>query len=218
METNLHREVNQLKGRILELGALVEKSVRKAVLSVAHRDAKLAQEVMDEDEEIDRMEVDIEEDCLEILARYQPVASDLRFIVAVLKLNNDLERIGDLAVNIAQRSKALAAEVPQEMPYDFKGMADKVQQMLKGCLDALVNMDAELARKIHASDAEVDALHRDVYRRVYEGIDRNPRDARFLIPMLTIARHLERIADDATNIAEDVIYTVEGKIRRHQQL
>jgi phosphate transport system protein len=216
METHLHREVSQLKGRILELGALVESSLRKAVLSVAQHNSQLAREVIDGDEEIDAMEVDIEEDCLQILALYQPVASDLRFIVAVLKLNNDLERIGDLAVNIAQRAEALAAEVPREMPYDFQGMARKVQEMVKGSLDALVNLDADLARKVHADDAEIDALHRDVYRRVYEGIDANPRDARFLIPGLTIARHLERIADHATNIAEDVIYTVEGKIRRHQ--
>lgn len=216
METHLHREIDRLKGRILELGAMVEDSLRKAITSVSQRNSALADEVIEGDDDIDRMEVDIEEDCLEILARYQPVASDLRFIIAVLKLNNDLERIGDLAVNIAQRANNLSPETPGLIPYDFAGMAEKVQQMLKGALDALVNMDTELARKVHASDEEIDRIHREVYRKVYEGIDLAPRDARTLIPMLTIARHLERIADHATNIAEDVIYTVEGRIQRHR--
>lgn len=216
METHLHREIDRLKSRILELGALVEDSLRKAITSVSQRNNALANEVIDGDDDIDRMEVDIEEECLEILARYQPVASDLRFIIAVLKLNNDLERIGDLAVNIAQRANNLSPEAPGVIPYDFVGMAEKVQQMLKGALDALVNKDTELARKVHASDEEIDRIHREVYRKVYEGIDLSPRDARTLIPMLTIARHLERIADHATNIAEDVIYTVEGRIQRHR--
>lgn len=215
METHLHREVEQLKTRVLELGGLVEEGLQKAILAVSRRDAVLAETVIRGDLEVDRMEVDIEEDCLQILALYQPVASDLRFIVAVLKLNNDLERIGDLAVNVAQRVKNLDRFAPLEMPFDFGRMAERVQQMLKGSLDALVNLDAQLAREVCAADNEIDAIHRSVYQGVYDGIAKNPELMQPLIATLTIARHLERIADHATNIAEDVIYTVEGQIQRH---
>lgn len=218
METHLHREVEQLKTRVLELGGMVEESLQKAILAVNRHDSILAEQIVQGDQDIDRMEVDIEEDCLQILALYQPVASDLRFIVAVLKLNNDLERIGDLAVNIAQRVKNLGPFPAMEMPFDFRRMADKVQQMVKGALDALVNLDAQLAREICAADHEIDAIHRSVYQGVYDGIRRNPDLMQPLIATLTIARHLERIADHATNISEDVIYTVEGQIARHQAL
>jgi phosphate transport system protein len=218
METHLHREVEQLKTRVLELGGMVEESLQKAILAVGRHDPFLAEQVILGDADIDAMEVDIEEDCLQILALYQPVASDLRFIVAVLKLNNDLERIGDLAVNIAQRVKNLGQFPAVEMPFDFKRMAEKVQQMVKGSLDALVNLDPKLARQICAADQEVDAIHRTVYQGVYDGIRKDPDLMQPLVATLTIARHLERIADHATNIAEDVIYTVEGQIARHQLL
>jgi len=215
LQTHLHREVEQLKRRVLELGAHVEESLQKAVASVANRDVDLAHAVAEGDNEIDRMEVDIEEDCLQVLALYQPVATDLRFIVAVLKLNNDLERIGDLAVNIAKRGSRLAELPPMPMPFDFEGMARKVQRMLAAALDALVNLDSDAAREVCAADTEIDNLHRDVYRRVQDGIMSDPDRTPAYIPVLTIARHLERIADHATNIAEDVIYTVEGEISRH---
>ena len=218
METHLHREVEQLKTRVLELGGMVEESLQKAILAITRHDSALAEQVVEGDVDIDKMEVDIEEDCLQILALYQPVASDLRFIVAVLKLNNDLERIGDLAVNIAQRVQNLGEFPAVEMPFDFRLMAEKVQQMVKGSLDALVNLDPRLARQICAADQEVDAIHRTVYQGVYDGIRRNPDLMQPLVATLTIARHLERIADHATNIAEDVIYTVEGQIARHQLL
>lgn len=218
METHLHREVEQLKTRVLELGGMVEESLQKAILAVSRHDALLAEQVIQGDAEIDKMEVDVEEDCLQILALYQPVASDLRFIVAVLKLNNDLERIGDLAVNIGQRVKNLGQFPAVQMPFDFRRMADKVQQMVKGSLDALVNLDPQLARQICAADHEIDAIHRTVYQGVYDGIRQNPDLMEPLVATLTIARHLERIADHATNIAEDVIYTVEGQIARHQAL
>jgi phosphate transport system protein len=215
VQTHLHREVEQLKHRVLELGALVEESLQKAVAAVARRDVELARAVTEGDNVIDRMEVDIEEDCLQVLALYQPVATDLRFIVSVLKLNNDLERIGDLAVNIAKRGSRLAELPPTPMPFDFEGMSRKVQRMLAAALDALVNMDPDAAREVCAADTEVDNLHRDVYRRVQDGIMADPSRTPAYIPVLTIARHLERIADHATNIAEDVIYTVEGEISRH---
>jgi phosphate transport system protein len=215
MQQHLHREVDQLKKRILELGAVVEENVYGAVRAITERDAALADEILEADKAVDQTEVDIEEDCLQVLALYQPVASDLRFIVAVLKLNNDLERIGDLAANLAHIAKRMAASEPTRAPFDVQEMAAKVQQMLKGALDALVNLDPSLARQVCAADEEVDALHRDVYSRVRERIEADPKETGALIRYITISRHLERIADHATNIAEDVLYTVEGKILRH---
>ncbi len=216
MKTHLHREVEQLKVRVLELGTRVEESLECACRAIHERDVSLAESVTDGDEAIDRMEVDVEEDCLQILALYQPVARDLRFIVAVLKLNNDLERIGDLAVNIAKRGQRLSELPPLPMPFDFVAMSTKVRSMLKRSLDAIVNLDSDLARSVCAADEEIDDMHRAVYtevsRRLREDVDR----VDVLIPMLTIARHLERVADHATNIAEDVIYMVEGEISRHR--
>jgi phosphate transport system protein len=211
----LQREIGKLKKMILALGARVEESVRLAVKSIRERDAALAEKVAKSDHEIDVMEVDVEEECLKILALHQPVAVDLRFIVAVIKMNSDLERIGDLAVNIAERSQLLAAKAKVEMPFDFTGMAEKVQAMLRKSLDALVNMDVKLAREVCASDDEVDAIHRDMYAKMQETLRREPEKADVLIPVMTVSRQLERIADHATNIAEDVLYLVEGDIHRH---
>jgi phosphate transport system protein len=215
VKTHLHREVEQLKTQVLGLGAQVEESLRNAVVSVIERNAALADAVIRGDDSIDRLEVDIEEDCLQILALYQPVASDLRFIVAVLKLNNDLERIGDLAVNIAQRSRQLADLEPIPIPFDFQRMASRVEDMVRRSLDAIVNLDAAAARGVCAADEEIDQMHRGVYQAIQESIQRDPAATGVLIPMLVLARHLERVADHATNIAEDVIYTVEGRIARH---
>jgi phosphate transport system protein len=215
MQQHLHREVDQLKKRILQLGAVVEESVYDAVRSITEQDPALADRVLEIDRQVDQTEVDIEEDCLQILALYQPVASDLRFIVAVLKLNNDLERIGDLAANLAHVAKRMSKADAAKPPFDVQTMGAKVQQMLKGALDALVNLDPDLARQICAADEEVDELHRSVYARVQERIQADPSEAGALIRYITISRHLERIADHATNIAEDVLYTVEGKILRH---
>lgn len=213
---HLQREIEKLKKRILILGALVEQRVDQAVRSVLERDMDLGQRVVEGDREVDEAEVDVEEECLQILALYQPVATDLRFIITVLKLNNDLERIGDLAVNIAQRSRRIV-ELGNaiESPFDFRGMATRVQSMLRRSLQALVNSDTELARQVCADDQAVDDLHREVYALVQERIKKDPARTDALIPWITLSRHLERIADHATNIAEDVLYSVEGRIRRH---
>lgn len=161
------------------------------------------------------MEVDLEEDCLKILALHQPVAIDMRFIVAVLKINNDLERIGDLSVNIAERAISLARQVRTETPFDFDGMAVKVQSMLHRSLDALVNSDARLAREVLTSDDEIDAIHRQMYEDVKKAIVECPDKIDSLIQLLAVSRNLERIADHTSNIAEDVIYLVDGEIIRH---
>jgi phosphate transport system protein len=213
---HLQREIDLLKKKILSLGAEVEESVRRSVRALARRDSALAIRVIDHDMEIDQSEVDVEEECLKILALHQPVANDLRLIIAILKINNDLERIADLSVNIAERAVYLATQESIEMPFDFPAMAEKVQSMLKRSLDALVNADSALAREVCAADDEVDDMNREVYGRVQAAILANPGQLNGLINLLSASRYLERAADHTTNIAEDVIYLVEGVIIRHQ--
>lgn len=209
-------EIDRLKKRLLALGALVEESVHRAVLSVQNRDGRLATQVIKSDAEIDRAEVELEEECLKVLALHQPVAQDLRFVVAVLKINNDLERIGDLATNIASRAFYLSSQAPTKMPFDFFAMSEKVKWMLKATLDALVKEDTALAYEVLAADDDVDAINREMYTRVENGIRQSPDELERLIHMLGVSRALERIADHTTNVAEDIIYMYEGQIVRHQ--
>jgi len=212
---HLEREIENLKGMILALGNDVESSVKRSVRSLARRDSILALKIIDADFDIDQMEVDIEEECLKILALHQPVANDLRLIIAILKINNDLERIGDLAVNISERAIYLSTHEKFEFPFDLQDMADKAQEMLNGSLDALVNLDTELAKKVCKSDDEVDEMNREAHTLVEERIRQNPEQLNCLIQFLSASRYLERVADHATNIAEDVIYLVDGDIIRH---
>ena len=217
MTIHLQREISEMKKMILALSARVEESVQRAARSIATRDPELASQVIDEDIEIDQMEVDVEEECLKILALHQPVAIDLRYIIAVLKINNDLERIGDLAVNIAQSCTYLAEHEPTDIPFDFPHMARKAQEMVGSSLDALVNMDPDLARKVHSADDEVDEINRDMYDLVAKAIQEGQHDADVLLRLMTVSQNLERIADHATNIAEDVVYMSEGRIVRHKE-
>ena len=216
MPKHLQREIEILKKKILALGARVETTVHEAIRSIEERDAALAQEIIDNDIQIDNFEVEVEEDCLKILALHQPVAIDLRFIVAVLKINNDLERIGDLAVNIAERSVFLASVPQVNVSFDFALMSKKTESMLNRSLDALVNMSSGLAHEVCADDDEVDNINRQMYLKIQEAIQKHPGQIASLIHLLSVSRHLERIADHATNIAEDVIYMIEGKIVRHK--
>ncbi|MHB9132713.1 MAG: phosphate signaling complex protein PhoU [Armatimonadota bacterium] len=216
MTRHMQREIDKLKKKILTLSAIVEESVQRAVKSVAGYDAQLAEQVIEADEQIDNMEVDVEEECLKILALYQPVAADLRFVVAALKINNDLERIGDLAVNIAERAIFLSANTHVQAPLDFAEMFEKSQAMLRMSLDALMNADSSLAHAVNLADDEVDDINRLMYKRVQEQIRHDPEHVEMLINYITISRHLERIADYATNIAEDVIYMIDGEIVRHR--
>lgn len=216
MNLHLHREIEKLKTMLLSLGTDVEEHVYKAVQALDERNGTLADQVIGSDEQVDRYEVYLEEECLKILALHQPVAIDLRFVIAVLKINNDLERIGDLAVNIAERAKFLAGRDVLDVPFDFMGMADKTRAMLKKSLDALVNMDPRMARDVCAADDEVDALNREMYGRIQKSMQQHPDRIDGLIHYLGVSRYLERIADHATNIAEDVIYMVDGDIVRHR--
>jgi len=194
---------------------MVEQSVQQSVRAVILRDNTLAQSVIEGDPKIDEFEVDLEEDCLKILALHQPVAVDLRFLVALLKINNDLERIGDLAVNIAKRTKELArfSEVP--VPFDLDEMLSLTLQMVKDSADSLIDRDTDKARQIGAQDDRVDELHKEAYRNIQEKLCQQPELTAYYISLLSVSRNLERIADHATNIGEDVIYLVEGKIVRH---
>lgn len=215
MPVHLAREIENLKREILTLGAMAELAVRQATSALEDRNEQLAHSVIGNDAALDEKEVQIEEDCLKTLALHQPVAIDLRFIVAVLKINSDLERVGDLAVNVAERAAFLATQPSVDIVFDFRAMADKAQEMLRRSLDSLVNLSADRAREVLRSDDEIDAMNRRTYRIVQEAIHAHPHRTESLIHMLSAARHLERIADHATNIAEDVIYMIEGVIVRH---
>lgn len=216
MARHFIQEIERLKKMVFALSAVVEERVHKAVNAIERRDAQLAQRVIDGDVEIDQMEVNVEEECLKILALHQPVAADLRYIIAMMKLNSDLERIGDLAVNIAKRALYLANHPQIETPPQIPTMAEKSQAMLKRTLDALVNGDSSLARQVMASDDEVDALHRDVGQSLKQKMKQTPDQIDGLLELFHAARHLERISDHASNIAEDVIYLIDGEIVRHK--
>jgi phosphate transport system protein len=209
------RELEKIKKLILSLGARVEDQVRMATQAVETRDAELAQQIIKSDYDIDEMEVEIEEECLKILALHQPVAVDLRFLIAVIKINNDLERIGDQAVNIAERVDVIAKRDLSEFFFDYTAMGGKVQEMLKMSLDALVNMDYDIAYSVVMRDDEVDQIKVDAYDRIKQAMRKHPDKIGYLINLLLISRHLERLADHATNIAEEVIYLIEGEIVRH---
>jgi phosphate transport system protein len=215
MSVFLQREIDKLKKMISSLGGHVEENVEKAVRAIHERDVDLAAEVIASDPDIDQMEVNIEEECLKVLALHQPVAHDLRFIIAVLKVNNDLERIGDLAAGIAGQASHLAETGPSEAPYDLLGMAGKVRAMLRDSLNALMGKDAEIARGVREADDEVDAMDRLMYPEIRAAIREKPDKMEGYIRLLRVSQNLERIADHAENIAEDVIYLAEGEIIRH---
>lgn len=215
MTKHFHKELAKIKKLILSLGALVEDRVRMVMKAVAFTDAAIAAKVISSDYEIDEMEVDIEEECLKMLALYQPVAIDLRFLIAVIKINNDLERIGDQAVNIAQRVEVMSKQQKDDFFFDYTLMAEKAEAMLKSSLDALVNLDVDLASKVCVMDDEVDEIKRDAYDKIKKAMAKHPDHVGYLINLLLISRHLERLADHATNIAEEVIYLIEGEIIRH---
>jgi phosphate transport system protein len=206
-----------IKKRILTLGSMVEDLVHDSVQAVDRVDADLADRIIKRDREINETEVDIEEECLKVLALHQPVAVDLRFIIAVIKINNELERIGDQAVNIAQRVQVIAKRPKPPFWFDYSEMGEKAQKMLRMSLDALVNMDVDLAYRVITMDDEVDQIKSDAYDKIKQAIQDLPERVGYYINLLLISRHLERLADHATNIAEEVIYLVEGEIFRHAQ-
>jgi phosphate transport system protein len=217
MRVILERAVTQLRKQLLGVGALVEDALEKAVRAVDRRDRVLARMVVDADNEVDRREVEIEEECLKILALHQPVAADLRYIVSVLRIDNDLERIGDLAVSIARRAEGLC-DLPEisGVRFDFAPFAARVHEMLRKSLESFVEVDSTLAQRVLDADDEVDAMNREMHQMITRELKRHPEAIDQLLLLLSISKHLERIADHSTNIAEDVIYMVSGEIVRHR--
>lgn len=209
-----HYELERLNKKILELSSMAEERVRRATELINTQDMNEIQSITLSDYEIDEMEVEIEEDCLKVLALHQPVAGDLRFIIAVIKINNEIERIADIAVNIAMRVATISKCKPLDIQFDFNVMSERVISMLRMSLDSLVKRDSEVARKVFLIDDEVDALRNQVYEQITKLIPEHPDNAKCLINTYLLARHLERIADRATNIAEEVVYLVEGTIIR----
>lgn len=210
-----HSELEKLNQKLLTMGAMVEDRVRKAVTVIETHDEELVKSIIRSDYQIDDMEVEIEEDCLKILALHQPVASDLRFLVTVIKVNNEIERIGDMAVNIAKRVDGISQTASvMKSPFDYGEMSEHVITMLRMSLDALVHRDAGLARQIFLIEDKVNALRNQAYDAVLKMLTLDPEHPGCMINNYLMARHLERIADRATNIAEEVIYLVEGEIVR----
>ena len=215
MAVLMEKELTDLKKLLLALSAEVEGRVKMAVQALLTADRKLAQKVKGGDSQIDNLEIELEEECLKVLALHQPVAADLRFIVSILKINNDLERVADFAVNIAERAIDLSGVIKIECPYDVARMAELVEKMLKMALDSLVEKDTRLARETIKLDDNVDAMHRDNFAKVKEAIKNDLSYIDGLVYYLSISRYLERMGDLATNIAEDVVYQVDGEIIRH---
>lgn len=208
-------ELTKLNKKILKLSTMVEERVRTAAQVIESKDQDTIQSLIVSDYEVDDMEVEIEEDCLKILALHQPVASDLRFLITVIKINNEMERIADYAVNIAKRVDNISKFKHQAaVSYDFSTMSDKVVAMLKNSIDALINHDSKLAKSIFLDDDVVDMCRTRCYEDVKERIKKDPEHPGYHINTYLLARHLERIADRAVNIAEEVVYLVEGTITR----
>jgi phosphate transport system protein len=215
MQRHFHEELEALKQTLLAMGGLVEDQIRRVMRALVERDDALAQEVIDRDQRVNAYDVEVDETCVSLLALHQPTAGDLRFITTAMKIVTDLERIGDQAVNIAQRVLELNRE-PQLKPYiDLPRMAEKAQQMVKESLDAFVARDTELARKVCAEDADVDALKEQLFRELLTFMMEDPKTIPRAIRLILISRFMERVADHATNIAEMVIYLVDAKMVRH---
>jgi phosphate transport system protein len=215
MQRHFHEELEALKQTLLAMGGLVEDQIRRAMRALLERDDVIAQDVIDRDRQVNAYDIEVDEQCVNLLALHQPAAGDLRFITTAMKIVTDLERIGDQAVNIAQRALELNRE-PQLKPYiDLPRMADKAQRMVKESLDAFVARDTALARQVCGEDAEVDALKEQIFRELLTYMMEDPRTVSRAIRVILISRFMERVADHATNIAEMVIYLVEGKMVRH---
>jgi phosphate transport system protein len=215
MQRHFHEELEALKQTLLAMGGLVEDQIRRVMQALTERNDVLAQEVIDRDRQVNAYDVEVDETCVNLLALHQPAAGDLRFITTAMKIVTDLERIGDQAVNIAQRALELNRE-PQLKPYiDLPRMAGRAQAMVKESLDAFVSRDTDLARRVCGADSEVDALKEQIFRELLTFMMQDARAIPRAIRLILISRFLERVADHATNIAEMVIYMVEGKMVRH---
>ena len=215
MTLHFLREMDRLNGRLIDVGNKIEAQVSMAFKSVIQLDEAAARRVIRGDVEVDNDEIQLEEECLKLLALYQPVAGDLRFIVSVLKINTDLERVGDHAKNIAETAVKLSADPVMEIPESMHTIYKQARLMLRKALLAFVEMDSELAKKVLEMDNEVDDMCSAELPRQIELIKKHPEDAGQRLMLLSVCRQLERIGDHASNISEDVVYMLSGDIIRH---
>lgn len=218
MSKHLERDLNKLQRDILNLAGAVEEAIYRSIRALQGRHVDLAQEVIAGEQVIDQEENHVEEECLKLLALHQPVAVDLRRITAALKINTDLERMGDLAEDIAERAIQLAQLDTIPIPAKLGRMTDVATSMVRQSLDAFVNLDARLARHVCRMDDEVDRLNHEIIEELIPMMQQSPAMVQPGLSLFSATRHLERIADHATNIAEDVIYLVEGEIVRHRPM
>ena len=215
MQRHFDEQIADLKQELLLMSGRAEAIIRKALESLSRRDPALAEEVFGDDSTIDRMEIDIEERCIQLLALQQPLASDLRLITAALKISADLERMGDHAVNIAGCAKQLASKAPVKPLADLAELAEKSIAMLRDALDAFVRGDAEAARLLVRRDDEVDALNRQLFAELMRRMIADPQQVERSMTLVLVGRNLERIADLATNVAEEVVFIAEARIIKH---
>jgi phosphate transport system protein len=216
MSKHLERDLETLQRDILAMGTAVEEAIDKAIRALQDRDADLARQVIDGDGHIDEQENHVDEECLKILALHQPVATDLRRVAAIMLINVDLERMADLAVDIAERAVVLARPPHIPVPRDLQRMSDQTTTMVRDCLNAFVHLDAQQARRVVRLDDEVDRLNEAIIADLIETMRQSAAFIDAGLSLFSATRHLERIADHATNIAEDVVYLVEGEIIRHR--
>lgn len=215
MERHLDQDLAQIRDNLLRMGGLVEEMIDFANTALVKRDETHNERVVTTDPEIDALEKRIDEQCLEILGLQQPMATDLRFLVAVMKITNDLERMGDCAVNIAKAVRVVNEEPPLKPYIDLPRMASLVISMVHDSLDSFVEADIAMAQAVLERDDEIDELYRQLFRELLTFMIENPANVSRSLHLLMIARNLERIADHATNVAEDVVYFVEGRDIRH---
>ena len=217
MTKHLERDLNQLSNQISDLGALVSESTSKCMVMLQTFDRGIAKEIVETEARVNTTEVEIEEECLKVLALHQPVAGDLRFLIVVLKVNNDLERMGDQVVNIAERVSFLADKERVVADLDFVAMGDIASRMVSQSVKALVKRDSLMAREVLAMDDDLDAMHARTYRVIQDVMAGNPDIVISGVSYLTISSNLERLGDLATNIAEEIIFMEEGEVIRHRE-
>jgi phosphate transport system protein len=215
MTIHLQRDLDKVRQQVLLLGGLVKENTQQAIAYLSRQDGERRAEILDRETQINQLEVEVEEDCLKVLALHQPVATDLRFVVAVLKVTNDLERMGDQAINILSRADVIASEPPLAFSFPIDRMAVIVDEMVTGSLDCLIRQNIDLAERVVAMDDELDDLHAGNFVKLREAVIAQPSSVNVAMSYATISANLERIGDLSTNIAEDVIFMTAGDIVRH---
>ncbi|MCB1644412.1 MAG: phosphate signaling complex protein PhoU [Pseudomonadales bacterium] len=216
MTMHLQKDLNNLRKSLLLLGAKVEENINHAIELQSTGDLSIAKRMEEAEDAINEMEVTIEEECLKVLALHQPVATDLRFIIVALKVNNDLERMGDQAINVLERKQFLANFPPVAAELEFAEMGAIVRTMVKSCLDSLVNQEVTLAERVREMDDSVDDIHAQMFKTLRATMESDPAMVAPCLSLLTISSNFERMADLATNIAEEVIFMEGGEVVRHQ--